>query len=65
MSTRPIIFHAMTTYSTLRRGIGSVLCPLLLLTVPARGQTEASTPLEPPSAKVVVLPVALYNAQAN
>ena len=28
-------------------------------------QTDSSSPLEPPSARVVVLPVALYNAQAN
>jgi len=55
----------MTIYSTIRRGIGAVLFPFLLLTVPAWGQTEATTPLEPPSARVVLLPVALYNAQAN
>jgi hypothetical protein len=60
-----INFRPMTTYSTIRRGIGAVWCPLTLLTVPAWGQSGASTPLEPPGASVVLLPVALYNAQAN
>lgn len=37
----------------------------LLLAVPSAAGAQASAPLETPDAPVAVLPVALYNAQAN
>jgi hypothetical protein len=38
---------------------------LVLRAGAASAQSDSTSPLETPSAKVVVLPVALYNAQAN
>jgi hypothetical protein len=58
---------SMTTSSTLQRSLTALL-PLLaaVLIVPeARCQTESSVPRAPAEARVVVLPVALYNDQAN
>jgi len=37
----------------------------VLISATALAQTESPTPLAAPTARVVVLPVALYNAQAN
>ena len=43
------------------------VCAVLVITGPAaaRAQGAASSPLEPPGARVAVMDVALYNAQAN
>jgi hypothetical protein len=38
---------------------------LIVLAGPARSQSTAPTPLEPPTARVAALDAALYNAQAN
>ena len=55
----------MKTTSTLSRFLTAIL-PLLLMTPVAYSQTTpTSKPREAPAALVVVLPVALYNAQAN
>ncbi|MEO8090646.1 MAG: DUF2380 domain-containing protein [Gemmatimonadales bacterium] len=56
----------MTTFLH-RRAPGASLALLasLLITPAARAQTDSNAPLALPTATVVVLPVALYNAQAN
>jgi hypothetical protein len=56
----------MTTSLIIRRALPPVLSLLAIL--PGReasAQNDSPSPLEAPSAKVAVLPVALYNAQAN
>ena len=57
----------MTTSLTHRRGRSASIALLasVLIAPATRAQTESTKPLAPPTAKVVVLPVALYNAQAN
>jgi len=57
----------MTTSLTNRRWLSGWV-PLLasvLISPAAPAQTASTKPLAPPTAKLVVLPVALYNAQAN
>ena len=56
----------MTNFLIIRRALLPFL-PLLatLAGRDASAQTDTASPREAPSAKVVVLPVALYNAQAN
>jgi hypothetical protein len=57
----------MTISLTDRRGLGATVALLasVLISPAAAAQTESAKPLAPPTARVVVLPVALYNAQAN
>ena len=56
----------MTNSLIIRRALLPFLALLAVLAVrAASGQTDTTSPREAPSAKVVVLPVALYNAQAN
>jgi hypothetical protein len=56
----------MTNRLIIRRALPALLA-LLAIFSPRDGsaQTDSKSPREAPSAKVVVLPVALYNAQAN
>jgi hypothetical protein len=56
----------MTNPLNFRRALPAFLALLALLAGPdASAQTHSTSPREALSAKVVVLPVALYNAQAN
>lgn len=57
---------SMTIHSSARILIGFIAAFVPLLFSPeASGQTGSMVPRTEPAAKVVVLPVALYNAQAN
>lgn len=56
----------MTNPLIIRRALPAFLAlPALLAGGNASAQTHGTSPREAPSARVVVLPVALYNAQAN
>ncbi|MEA2724599.1 MAG: hypothetical protein QOH59_2370 [Gemmatimonadales bacterium] len=57
----------MTISLNNRRALSASVALLasVLISPAAPAQTESTKPLAPPTAKVVVLPVALYNAQAN
>ncbi|MDQ3207336.1 MAG: hypothetical protein M3Q37_01900, partial [Gemmatimonadota bacterium] len=57
----------MTNSSTNQRVVTACLAILaaVLISRDMRAQTESMGPRAAPTAKVVVLPVALYNAQAN
>ena len=57
----------MTTSSTTQRvlRVSLALLAAVLVSRDASAQTDTTSPREPAGAKVVVLPVALYNAQAN
>jgi len=64
--TQPAYLSPMTNSLIIRRALPPFLALLAVLPVrDASAQTNATSPREAPSAKVVVLPVALYNAQAN
>jgi len=61
------VYSCMTVSLTSQRVLRASLALLasVLVSPAARAQTDPAVPLAAPSAKVVVLPVALYNAQAN
>ncbi len=63
----PVIYCGMIASLTTRRGLSASIALLASVAVSssAPAQTESTKPLAPPTARVVVLPVALYNAQAN
>jgi hypothetical protein len=65
-NTTPYIASMTISLTNRRVPSGSLaLLASVLVSPAARAQTDSAVPLAAPSAKVVVLPVALYNAQAN
>lgn len=62
---RGLIFPPMTRSLILPSALPGLALLALVASRNASAQTDSTSPREPSSAKVVVLPVALYNAQAN